>query len=58
MVAADFKMDLLANPPDLSSFRFNDDSMTFEVDLDNHGAVPPGEDDVATYLPGFAQDRN
>ena len=58
MVAADFKWDLLANPPDLSSFRFNDDSMTFEVDLDNHTVqYHQVKDDVATYLPGFAQDR-
>lgn len=58
MVAADFKWDLLANPPDLSSFRFNDDSMTFEVDLDDHTVqYHQVKDDVATYLPGFAQDR-
>ena len=59
MVAADFKWDLLANPPDLSSFRFNDDSMTFEVDLEgrqvNYRQI---RDDAATYLPGFAQDRD
>jgi len=58
-VSATFSWDLLASPPDLSSFRFNDDSMTFEVDLEgrqvNYRQV---KDDVATYLPGFAQDRN
>ncbi|MFC5570238.1 DEAD/DEAH box helicase [Lysobacter yangpyeongensis] len=59
MVATDFKWDLLASPPDLSSFRFNDDSMTFEVDLDGRGvSYHAVKDDVATYLPGFAQDRS
>jgi type III restriction enzyme len=59
MVAADFKWDLLATWPDLSSFRFNDDSMTFEVDLGGHGvSYHAVKDDVATYLPGFAQDRS
>jgi type III restriction enzyme len=59
MVTADFRWDLLATPPDLSSFRFNDDSMTFEVDLDGHGvSYHAVKDDVATYLPGFAQDRS
>ncbi|MGQ4582414.1 DEAD/DEAH box helicase family protein [Lysobacter sp. F60174L2] len=59
VVAATFAWDLLASPPDLSSFRFNDESMTFEVDLEgrtvNYHRV---KDDVATYLPGFAQDRS
>ena len=59
MVAADFSWDLLAYPPDLSSFRFNEDSMTFEVDLDGHGvSYQQIKDDVLTYLPGFAQDRS
>lgn len=59
MVAPGFGWDLLASPPDLSSFRFNDDSMTFEVDLDGHGvSYHMVKDDVATYLPGFAQDRS
>jgi len=57
-VSATFTWDLLARPADLSSFRFNDESMTFEVDLEgqqvHYHAV---KDDVATYLPGFAQDR-
>ncbi|HEY5972673.1 MAG TPA: DEAD/DEAH box helicase family protein [Pseudoxanthomonas sp.] len=57
-VSTNFSWDLLAGPPDLSSFRFNDDSMTFEVDLEgqtvNYYRV---SDDAATYLPGFAQDR-
>ncbi|HEJ5008678.1 TPA: DEAD/DEAH box helicase [Pseudomonas aeruginosa] len=58
MVAADFVWDLLASPPDLSSFRFNDESKTFEVDLDGKGvSYHLIKDDVATYLPGFAQDR-
>jgi type III restriction enzyme len=49
---------LLANPPDLSSFRFNDESKTFEVDLDGKGvSYHLIKDDVATYLPGFAKDR-
>lgn len=59
MVATGFQWDLLGNPPDLSSFRFNDDSMTFEVDLDGREvSYHQVKDDVATYLPGFAQDRN
>jgi type III restriction enzyme len=59
VVAPGFEWDLLASPPDLSSFRFNDDSMTFEVDLDGHGvSYHMVKDDVATYLPGFAQDRS
>ncbi|MGH8061283.1 MAG: DEAD/DEAH box helicase [Pseudoxanthomonas sp.] len=57
-VSANFSWDLSASPPDLSSFRFNDDSMTFEVNLEgrtvNYHRV---SDDAATYLPGFAQDR-
>ncbi len=58
MVAADFEWDLLADAPDLSSFRFNEESKTFEVDLDGKGvAYHLIKDDVATYLPGFAQDR-
>lgn len=58
-VAAGFQWDLLASPPDLSSFRFNDASMTFEVDLDGEGVgFHVIKDDAATYLPGFAQDRS
>ena len=58
-VAAGFQWDLLAYPPDLSSFRFNDDSMTFEVDLAGRRvSYHRVNDDVATYLPGFAQDRS
>lgn len=57
-VSATFSWDLLANEPDLSSFRFNDESMTFEVDLEGKEvSYHPIKDDVATYLPGFAQDR-
>lgn len=59
VVPATFAWDLLASPPDLSTFRFDDQSMTFEVDLEgrkvNYHQV---KDDVATYLPGFAQDRS
>jgi type III restriction enzyme len=59
MVAADFAWDLLASPPDLASFRFNEESKTFEVDLDGKGvSYHLIKDDVATYLPGFAQDRS
>lgn len=58
-VSADFSWDLLASPPDLSSFRFNDESMTFEVDIEGQAvAYHQVKDDVATYLPGFAQDRS
>ncbi len=58
-VSATFAWDLLASPPDLSSFAFNEDSMTFEVDLnDELVQYKPIKDDVATYLPGFAQDRS
>ncbi|TWI01784.1 type III restriction enzyme [Luteimonas cucumeris] len=57
-VSASFSWDLLASPPNLASFRFNDDSMTFEVDLDGQKmGYHQVKDDVATYLPGFAQDR-
>tara|TARA_B100000676_G_scaffold253910_1_gene259929 strand:- start:5148 stop:7769 length:2622 start_codon:yes stop_codon:yes gene_type:complete len=57
-LSTNFTWDLLACPPDLSSFRINDETMTFEVDLDgkevNYRLI---KDDAATYLPGFAQDR-
>lgn len=57
-VASTFTWDLLAQPADLSSFRFNDESMTFEVDLEGQRVrYHLVKDDVATYLPGFAQDR-
>lgn len=57
-VSTNFNWDLLACPPDLSSFRFNDESMTFEVYLDDKTVQFHSiKDDVATYLPGFAQDR-
>lgn len=59
-VGATFAWDLLASPPDLSGFRFNEETMTFELDLDGQQGVQyhPVKDDVATYLPGFAQDRS
>jgi len=57
-VAHDFAWDLLAHPADLGSFRFNEDSHTFEVDLHGKGvSYRQVRDDVVTYLPGFAQDR-
>lgn len=58
-VSTTFAWDLLASPPDLTGFRVNEQSMTFEVDIEgrqvNYHQV---RDDVATYLPGFAQDRS
>lgn len=58
MVSADFEWDLLASQPDLSSFRFSEESKTFEVDLDGKGvSYHLIKDDVATYLPGFSKDR-
>ncbi|MGH8084507.1 MAG: DEAD/DEAH box helicase [Lysobacter sp.] len=58
-VSSTFAWDLLASPPDLSSFRFNDESMTFEVDIEGRQvSYHQVKDDVATYLPGFAQDRS
>lgn len=57
-VAADFSWDLLAHPADLARFRFDEESMTYEVFLDGKQVkYRPSKDDVATYLPGFAQDR-
>lgn len=57
-VGATFAWDLLDDPADLTSFTFNEDSMTFEVFLDGENVqYHPIKDDVATYLPGFAQDR-
>lgn len=57
-VSANFNWDLLACPPDLSSFRINDETMTFEVDLEErHVNYHLIKDDAATYLPGFAHDR-
>lgn len=53
-----FAWDLLAYPPDLSSLKFNADSQTFEVDLvDERVTYAKIDDDVNTYLPGFAKDR-
>lgn len=57
-VAADFAWDLLDHPADLAGFRFDEESMTYEVFLDGKEVkYRPAKDDVATYLPGFAQDR-
>lgn len=53
-----FTWDLLAMPIDLSSFQFNDATQTFEVSLDGEQVIfRLVKNDVATYLPGFAQDR-
>lgn len=53
-----FTWDLLANRPDLSSLKFHADSQTFEVDLvDEKVTYTKIDDDVNTYLPGFAKDR-
>jgi type III restriction enzyme len=59
-VAPGFQWNLLDSPPDLASFRFSEESMTFEVDLDGRQGVSYHmvKDDAATYLPGFAQDRS
>lgn len=57
-VTATFSWDLLSTPPDLSSFKFDEASMTFEVYLDDKTVQFHNvKDDVNTYLPGFAQDR-
>lgn len=54
----DFNWDLLVYPPDLSSLKFNADSKTFEVHLvEQKVSYTPIDDDVSTYLPGFAKDR-
>lgn len=56
--AANFAWDPLAYPADLSSFSFNPETMTFEIDLEGEKVgYHVIKDDVATYLPGFAQDR-
>ncbi|MGX9188046.1 DEAD/DEAH box helicase [Stenotrophomonas sp. Ker107b] len=57
-VAADFSWDLRDHPADLSKFGFNEESQTYEVFLDGKQVqYHLVKDDVATYLPGFAQDR-
>lgn len=57
-VDEDFTWDLLADPADLSSFAFHEDSLTYNVFLDGKEVqYQVIKDDVATYLPGFAQDR-
>lgn len=57
-VSASFNWDLLSSPPDLTSFHFDESSMTFEVYLDDKMVQFQNvKDDVGTYLPGFAQDR-
>src|SRR5690606_18488282 len=58
-VAPGFDWDLRQYPADLTSYRCNDDSMTFEVDIDGRAvAYRQVKDDALTYLPGFAQDRS
>ncbi|UAW98744.1 DEAD/DEAH box helicase family protein [Halopseudomonas nanhaiensis] len=58
-VSAAFSWDLLSTPPDLSTFKFDEASMTFEVFLDDKTVQFQNiKDDVNTYLPGFAQDRS
>jgi type III restriction enzyme len=58
MVASDFKWDPLASPPDLTSLRLKEESMTFEVYLEGQEVqYHHVKDDAATYLPGFAYDR-
>lgn len=57
-VGANFQFDLLDYPADLTSFRFDEQAMTYEVDLDNRNVTYHlVREDVATYLPGFAQGR-
>lgn len=57
-VAADFSWDLRDHPADLSKFGFSEESQTYEVFLDGKQVqYHLVKDDVATYLPGFAQDR-
>lgn len=57
-VGADFAWDLMDYPADLSKFAFNEESQTYEVFLDGKQVqYHLVKDDVATYLPGFAQDR-
>lgn len=58
-VAPGFGWDLQRYPADLASFRCNDESMTFEVDIDGQAVTyRQVKDDALTYLPGFAQDRS
>ncbi len=59
VMAANFSWDLLGSPPDLSSFRFHEDSATFELHLDGRELrYHQVKEDEATYLPGFALDRS
>ena len=57
-VHEDFAWDPLEYPADLSSLRLKEDSMTFEIKLqDQKVEYKVTKDDAALYLPGFAQDR-
>jgi type III restriction enzyme len=51
----DFQWNLLDTPADLSSFAFNEDAMTFEVDIDGEQRAyfHQVKEDPAAYLPGF-----
>ena len=56
--AAGFKFDLLSCPADLSQFKYDDTSMTFEVDIDETGVTYHASQEAPTaLLPGFARDR-
>ena len=58
-VGAAFSWDLGESQPDLTSFSFNEESMTYEVNLEDKKVhYELVKDDVSTYLPGFAQDRS
>ena len=57
-VAETFRFDLLASPADLSSLSVKDESKTFEVFLgDETVSFKLTDNDAASYLPGFAEDR-
>ncbi|WP_407364936.1 DEAD/DEAH box helicase [Xanthomonas campestris] len=58
VVTQGLKWNLGDYPADLSSFHFDNDSMTFEVDLEKGSVVYHSiKDDVGTYLPGFAENK-
>jgi type III restriction enzyme len=57
-VSTTFRWDLLATPADLSTLSVKDESKTFEVFLgDETVSFKLTDNDAATYLPGFAEDR-
>lgn len=59
-VAPGFEWDLLSMPADLSGFRIDTTTNAYVIELANSKSLTyrPTKDDVATYLPGFAQDRS